>query len=87
MHPDLLYSEDSEAEACFPFRKTNRKIRIQYFKKLKAILYLLLCHIKFITLLTSGYDHQIIDDQLLSPVYRFPHGACTPREYLYTEDC
>ena len=47
------------------FWKTNRKIRIQYFKKLKAILYLLLCHIKFITLLTSGYDHQIIDDQLL----------------------
>lgn len=47
------------------FWKTNRKIRIQYFKKLKAILYLLLCHIKFITLLTSGYDHQIINDQLL----------------------
>ena len=65
------------------FWKTNRKIRIQYFKKLKAILYLLLCHIKFISLLTSGYDHQIINDQLLfTGFYRFPHGACTPREYL-----
>ena len=46
------------------FWKTHRKIRIQYFQKPETVLYFLLCHIKFITFLTPGYNYQVIDDQL-----------------------